>query len=565
MGRYSNIQTQKREQFKGAIDEFCTFKWNDLDSWDEFGAFIIADKRGDLKASSGPSFTNNYSKPQFESAAGQLQGITFNTKQISIKVGVYWASMADYRKFLNWLHPYEVADLQFGYDKDYAYFCKLAKIDDASKYVVGHQGGEAMYYFETNLTFELQGEACAHSKESYNWDFQLSDSSTVNQERRSLTTTHDDLILDYSNIKQTDFFPNSQSFWKCTNHLGSSELETYFKITTQGFKWGRRDWEFDVKIGNRSCNFNTNLEFYGYFNLPSANNTSNIWTLPLNFIYRDRVYKEIKVEWTKTSLILNKVEVFFDTFLVYSESLGAVITNKLNEIYILDNDFPTWITENLNGDVRRISSSIFLRWLDANLNTPLSDKLPLSGVWITGTANSKSWLSGYLKSIKGELFYNSEDVVDLFTIKFKSNLIPLDENLNTMIFNYNSQNGVVSWGSEDLLIPLNYFSVWNNKKCIDLITTTNVSVPGCLYYPQFNYSNLNMRILFDVEQAKFHSKDLENIELTVKYGSLDSLQLTTVADWITADLANVREVNCPNTIIAQDKIDITMYSKRSVL
>ena len=178
MSRYSNITQKKRDQFKGALDEFCTFKWNDKDSWDDFGAFIIADKRGDLKSSSGPSFTNNYSKPQFESAAGQLQGITFNTKQISFKVGIYWASMEDYRKFLNWLHPYEVADLQFDYDKDYAYFCKLAKIDDASKYVLGKQSTnqsdkngniiyESMYYFETNLTFEIQGEACAHSKESY--------------------------------------------------------------------------------------------------------------------------------------------------------------------------------------------------------------------------------------------------------------------------------------------------------------------------------------------------------------------------------------------------------------
>lgn len=175
--RYSKITQNKRDQVKGMIDNFCTFKWDDKDSWDEFGAFIVADKIGDLKASSGPTFTNNYSKPQYESSAGQLQGVTFNTKQISFKVGVYWASMEDYRAFLNWLHPYEIADLQFGYDRDYAYFCKLAKIDDASKYILGQvptdnrdkYGNiiyEPMYYFETNLTFEIQGEACAHKKYS---------------------------------------------------------------------------------------------------------------------------------------------------------------------------------------------------------------------------------------------------------------------------------------------------------------------------------------------------------------------------------------------------------------
>lgn len=169
MGRYSAITKRKRDQLKGTIDEFCTFVWCNKDSWEDFGAFIIANERGDLRASSGPTFTNNYSKPQFETAAGQLQGVSFNTMQIKLSVGIYWSSMANYRKFLNWLHPYEINDLSFSYNLQYAYFCKLAKIDESSKYIIGYEDGEPMYYFETQITFDIQGEPCAHSVEPYKW------------------------------------------------------------------------------------------------------------------------------------------------------------------------------------------------------------------------------------------------------------------------------------------------------------------------------------------------------------------------------------------------------------
>lgn len=241
MSRYSNITNNQRERFKGAMDKFCTFKWDDKDSWDMFSAFIITDKIGDLKTSSGPSFTNNYSKSQFEKTAGQLEGVTFNTKQISFKVGVYWATKEEYRKFLNWLNPYQIADLQFSYDREYAYFCKLAKIEDANTYVVGEQKclktiagkikevSEFIYYFETSLTFEIQGEACAHKKYSY----RLTEIDNVNEQDLVLDkdlTWHDNNIQ-IKDIVYKDYV--SQPYYQIYNNE-QSELDTSFKITLNG-------------------------------------------------------------------------------------------------------------------------------------------------------------------------------------------------------------------------------------------------------------------------------------------------------------------------------------------
>ena len=168
MTRYSNITQNKRDQFKSALDDFCTFEWDDRNSWD-FGAFIIANKRGDLKTINGLNFTNNYSKSQFESTPGKFQGITFNNMQINLQIGVYWISLEEYREFLNWLNPYKIANLGFSYNLDYSYLCKIAKIDTKEKYWLGYDQNIDMYYFELNIVFEIQGKNCAHSNNKYPW------------------------------------------------------------------------------------------------------------------------------------------------------------------------------------------------------------------------------------------------------------------------------------------------------------------------------------------------------------------------------------------------------------
>ena len=113
----SSRTISERQKFAGLLDDFATFTWNNINMFNEFGAFIINEKKGSLKMYNGPSFKNNYSQQQFQDGYSNLTGVTFNTQQISFTVGVYWISIEDYRVLMNVLHPYEVAMLSFSFEK----------------------------------------------------------------------------------------------------------------------------------------------------------------------------------------------------------------------------------------------------------------------------------------------------------------------------------------------------------------------------------------------------------------------------------------------------------------
>lgn len=177
----SNTTQQRRQQIKSLQDEFCTFSWGGEDAFENFGAFIINDKKGSLKFYNGPGFSNEYTKPQFDNSGGVLQGVTFNKQSISFTIGVYWISIEDYRKLLQWLHPLRIDYLQFGFDTKYRYDVKLSKLGDSTRWIVGRENGEPRYYTELQLTFELQGTPCAKGIHGYEfrgtnnsdlyWDF----------------------------------------------------------------------------------------------------------------------------------------------------------------------------------------------------------------------------------------------------------------------------------------------------------------------------------------------------------------------------------------------------------
>ena len=158
---------QKRQQIKSLQDEFMTFSWGGYDAFENFGAFIINDKNGSLKFYNGPGFSNEYSKPQFDNSGGDLQGVNFNKQTISFTIGVYWINIEQYRLMLNWLNPLEVDYLIFGFNPDYRYNVKLSKLGDSTKWIVGKEDGEPMYYTEIPLTFEVQGTPCAKGVNSY--------------------------------------------------------------------------------------------------------------------------------------------------------------------------------------------------------------------------------------------------------------------------------------------------------------------------------------------------------------------------------------------------------------
>ena len=147
-----NTTEQKRKQIKGQIDRFATFMWRGENAFDKFGAFIINEGKGDLKFYNGPSFSNEYSAPMYSTSSGNLLGMSFKTQPIKFKIGIYWFSIEEYQQFLDWINPYEINYLSFGYDLMYGYLVKLASIADSPRYVIGNENGEPRYYTEMDLS-----------------------------------------------------------------------------------------------------------------------------------------------------------------------------------------------------------------------------------------------------------------------------------------------------------------------------------------------------------------------------------------------------------------------------
>lgn len=164
----SNTTFNKRKQLSHLIDEFTDFTWDGLDAFRNFGAFIINEKRESLKFYNGPSFTNEYTNPQFD-RSNIFTGVSFKSQQISFKIGVYWISIEDYRKLLNWLNPYVISNLIFDFNRDYSYQVKLASREDSTRYIVGRENNEPRYYTEMTLNFDVQGVPCARMNISQNW------------------------------------------------------------------------------------------------------------------------------------------------------------------------------------------------------------------------------------------------------------------------------------------------------------------------------------------------------------------------------------------------------------
>lgn len=196
----SSLTQSKRAQIKGLLDDFATFSWGKIDMFENFGAFILNDSKGSLKFYNGPSFTNEYATPQFQDGYTNLTGIKFSTQQISFTIGVYWISIEDYRQLMNFLHPYKVDYLSFSFEKEYGYYCKLSKIADSTRYIVGTETASSTndntdnklrysrlessdqsgprYYTELTLTFDVIGAQCAKGLSSYNDNFIQYDTTT---------------------------------------------------------------------------------------------------------------------------------------------------------------------------------------------------------------------------------------------------------------------------------------------------------------------------------------------------------------------------------------------------
>ena len=184
----NNSTSARRAALANRLDKFCTFSWNGVDAWEQFGCFIINEKNS-LKFYNGPSFSNSYTSPMFTDEAGALTGLKFSTQSISFTVGVYWITEEEYRKFIHWLNPYAVGALAFSFEPYWTYNVKLSDMKDSTRYPIGKdENGKDTYYTEMSLTFEIQGQPCAIRSEPYVWQVT---SSTANRINLSLNPQYD--------------------------------------------------------------------------------------------------------------------------------------------------------------------------------------------------------------------------------------------------------------------------------------------------------------------------------------------------------------------------------------
>ena len=174
---YTNLSNNPEylwNQVSPMLDKYATFRWDDEDMT-LYHAFIINEKKGSLKFYNGPSFSNSYTQPQFESASSRFTGVTFKTQQISFTIAVYAITEELYRKLIYKLHPYTVSNLSFGFEPNWRYVCKLSNISDSTRYIIGHYTDDSgqtkeLYYTELKLTFDIIGDAVAQSTQELSYD-----------------------------------------------------------------------------------------------------------------------------------------------------------------------------------------------------------------------------------------------------------------------------------------------------------------------------------------------------------------------------------------------------------
>ena len=210
MAHYSTLNNDLWDKVAPLLDNYAKFYWDD-EPMTNYHAFIINEKKGSLKFYNGSSFSNNYTKPQFESASTRFSGVTFNTQQITFTIAVYAVTIEEYRQLIYKLHPYTIANLMFGFDDKWRYIVKLAKREDSTRYIVGkNSNGQDLYYTELKLTFEVQGDAVAHSITELDY--------TVSEEKEDVQDTSK--IIKYREVT----FQKNGTFSK-------SDLETPFLLT----------------------------------------------------------------------------------------------------------------------------------------------------------------------------------------------------------------------------------------------------------------------------------------------------------------------------------------------
>ena len=453
---------QKRNQLKATLDHFCTFWWRGIDAFKTFGAFII--NKNDLKFYNGPGFSNDYTQPQFESAAGQLTGVKFKTQQISFTIGVYWISIEHYRQLIYWLHPYEINTLSFGFDTNHYYQVKLANISDSARSIIGKEvvgykvttdypAGdpkqpivENRYYTELKLTFEIQGTPCAYSWDEIKFEKTISDTSSI--EFAAATNDNDALV--------------------------SSDLEAPIQTS------------FALKLGLNTNNFIIENGGQEYYNIQNTT-WKLITTLDGSMISASTTYN-----WT--SLNFQSKEIQFKGIVCSTDGSGKITlkyikTADSSQVTVFTNE--AWIDSAYqiircgsldNNIIKSSTSTALLNFLIQNSSIEYYEDMKLNVTLSAGIKNSDPSLS---------------DVVTpktLFDITLK-NLTwgnPIEEEFNVFDLGYDSESGLLYLSSADSeYFLLNTLSTSaKGQRIVDSMLVNTFAIPGLFNDPWFDIKKL---------------------------------------------------------------------------
>lgn len=194
---YSNVWTvQKQIEYIGKrLDKYAKFYWRGEDMWATYHTFITNNGSA-LKFVNGPSFSNEYSSPQYDHAMGNLTGVKFSRMQVTFPICSYGVTAAEYRSLVAAFGPYEIDYLAFDYDNKLCYLAKTIGMKDAVKTIIGqNSSGEDLYLVENNITFEIQGEQCALAQRQYVW---------------SIDSVSDGIYVTVPTINSDDMLPTSE-------------------------------------------------------------------------------------------------------------------------------------------------------------------------------------------------------------------------------------------------------------------------------------------------------------------------------------------------------------------
>ena len=272
--------TEKRNELKKILDSFSTFQLGGTqDMFDKYGIFIIDSGNSGLKFYNGPSFSNEYSSPQFSKNRGSLLGVNFNGLTISFTCGVYWFSIGEYRKLLEELNPLKTTYLVFDFNKDYRYNVKLAKCDNSTRYIIGYEDKEPRYYTELSLSFDIQGDACAIGTHPYEFGYDNTPNKKWKKDNNIFTTQ----IIKTNEFIENDIYTPIEiplSF-KCVGNASDSNKNIYHEIKLEALKIEKEvinEIEKEV-VKDRITLFNVELQ-----NLTLNTDSNNAINLKLRYV-----------------------------------------------------------------------------------------------------------------------------------------------------------------------------------------------------------------------------------------------------------------------------------------